>query len=388
MNRSLALWCRGCGDRTSFPVAFEEKAEQASSWDFSREARIVQISGEFWTAPISFKGDLWCLSTAGSLLCLFPRASGPVAFADIGTGYGNAPGVISEVGPRRIPHFFAASRSGVKGVNLVTGQNTDCVHLREGEEVLSNMSESCATIAAGSEGFFFLLRKGGRTFLAAGALDQGLLATYELPEAESYAGPIKVSEWVAVYSQEKLFMLEQEKIKETPFGNSFRAWAAPDHVADLRPPAGHLPYLATADALYIPGYFRDTPTLLRVSSPANLTPLVSEEGVYLCDARGRLLFSAQGEIRVYEGTVPSCLQNDGQLQGRYCAFADNSLAVGFVGLGGGGEALRFYQKNKKQDYPAIRLGRGISAMGFYYLGDSFALAFLADQSLRVAVWNL
>lgn len=349
---------------------------------------MVQVSGEFWTAPISFKGVLWCLSTAGSLLCLFPCASGPGAFADVGTGYGNTPGVICEVGPRRIPYFFAASRSGVKGINLVTGQVTDCVHLKGGEEVLSNMSESYATVAAGSEGFFFLLRQAGKTFLAAGTLDQGLLATYELSEAESYAGPVKFGEWVAVYSREKLYVLEQGKIRETPFGNSFRAWAVPDHAADLRPPAGHLPYLAAADALYIPGYFKDTPTLLRVSSPTSFAPLVSEEGVYCCDGRGRLLFSTQGEVRVYEGVIPVRLQNDGQLQGRHCAFADDSLAAGFVRLGGGAEALRFYRKDKKQDYPASRLGRGVSTMGFYYFGDSFALAFLADQSLRVAVWDL
>lgn len=288
-NRSFALWCRRCGREIFFPTRFEDKNGQSSSWDFSRESRIISLLGEFWTAPVSFKGTLWCLSTADSLLCLCPGNSRPTAFVDLGMGYGNAPGVMCEVGPRKVPYFLAAGRSGVKGVNLLTGGVADLILLRTEEVVLSDMSESYSTIAADSERFFFLLRQTGKVFLAVGSFDQGLVATHELPGAERCAGPIKVGGWVAAYSQEKLYLLEEEKLHETPFRNGFRAWDVPGHVGDLRPPAGHLPYLATADALYIPGELSNTPTLLRVTSPETFAPLVSEEGVYLCDSQGHLL---------------------------------------------------------------------------------------------------
>jgi hypothetical protein len=168
----------------------------------------------------------------------------------------------------------------------------------------------------------------------------------------------------------------------------FHPWIVPGHESDMRSAAGHLPYLTTADAFYLPGHLRETPVLLRFSDPKTFAPLVLEDGTYCVDNVGRLLFSTQGRILAYERGVPVLIQGDDQIQGDQCAFVTDELAIGFVKRGGGAKAVRFYHEGKRQDFSEVQLGYRVSTMGFYALGDALALAFLADQDLRVAVWDL
>lgn len=399
-NRSFARHCRRCCADIEYPSeTFRHLRDSDQGPDLSTPPRAFHIRKSFWVSPIAYRGFLWCLSTTGELFAVSPFGVRAVPWGLLGAGFGRAPFIIRELRlksrrEQAEPFALAANSKSIAAVNLLTREPQVLLTLEQGEQLLADFSERYVTLEADEQSLYFLKKKGGAEFLVTYDLMRGVTEEFAVPSPGA-AGPLWVGGSIAVYTRDRVYVLEEGGLRQRLEFGSFAAWGSPAEVRDVQPPFGRVPYLRRRDSVYLPGVRGNESGLLFISShgPVFSQAFISSQGeaCYGQDAEGRLVTARAGEMVSYEETSPVLLKSDNQITPKGQPFHNRPLTVGFVRAAGGAESIRFYWGSNVSDYPLAPLRAAVD-VGFFAMGDTFTFIFLTERdgesSMGGLVWDV
>jgi hypothetical protein len=333
----------------------------------------------------------------GEVFAVSPFGARAVPWGLLEGGVGRSPFIIRELeseGGHTEPFLLAANPRSVVGVNMLTRQVRAFLTLPPGEQILSDFGERYVTLEADARTVYFIKRKAGAEFLVAYDFLRREGEEFVVPSPGA-AGPLWISGSVALYTRDKLYVLENGELRQRLDLGSFTAWVSPAEVRDLQPPFGCMPCIVRRGSLYLLGARGHEPGLLFISShgPVFSQAFISSQGeaCYGQDAEGRPVLERAGEIVAYEDTSPILLSGDNQITPKGQPFHSWPLTVGFVRTAIGAESLRFYWDGKVSDYPLAPLRESVD-VGFFAFADAFAFVYLTERdevsSMGVALWDV
>jgi len=373
------------------------------------EPRTIEIGEESWTAPVSYGGYLWTISTEGNVFRLSPANEVPVLVENLGKEFGRHPFTILRKKEGGRPLLVAVGTRRVALMDPAIHKPEDeplCSRSLPREENFVLLDDSYSSVAVSNQQVAYLKRKRetqsdptpeserkpGDLFLAVGTRRANNVELEDefAVSSEKACGPFVLGQRICLYTDDQFLFLDGQRLQSYPLPRDFHPVIDPEGESPFDVWWGHPPYVVFPSGAYIPGELNGVACFQFVeligSRPKFSDPKIPEGGAYRPTSDEGLVIASRGSLKhLWRTRLSDALQpeRDTQIMAGPALLTDD-FEVALCQGAAKGRQLRLYPGGRER----ADIDDEVTPIDLFLFPGYLTLTSRLENHLEVISWPL